>query len=78
MQFINYNLLLNFWGSVGLKLMNDDIRPGYFFAGFLTATLVLLIISSGYEKGIEKKVIKACIEQPKVCKVKYDYYNLKS
>lgn len=58
---------------------DNEFGPG-FFIGVLLTTLGFLVggmaFFSGYDKDIEKKVVKACIEQPKVCKVKYDFYTL--
>ena len=64
-------------------MYNNDNEFGFgFFSGFLATTLGFLmggmVIFSGYDKVIEKKVVKGCVEQPKVCKVKYDYFNLKN
>jgi hypothetical protein len=59
---------------------NNEFDSG-FFAGLLAATAGFMfggaVVFNGFDKDIERKVVKACIEQPKVCKVKYDFYSLK-
>lgn len=63
-------------------MYHEDNDFGFgFFTGFFVTFLGIfvggIVTFSGYDKDIEKKVVKECIEQPKVCKVKYDFFTLK-
>lgn len=58
----------------------DDDSPIFFLViimfalGFFTP---IIFLSHSFEKTIEVQTVIYCIEKPKDCKTKYDFYKLK-